>query len=217
MLEKFIPMFIIALMLSLFACTAQNSTEPNNNSSLLIYPPPSNGQTGENGYPISAPSEEARATAQAWYESLPKPTRKPISTRRTGVINSREEVERLPPRGIEIGDLWQGYINEQFVKVYVGRELPNYMAELNPEERHFGLVHVIWYGDSVVIQRVKTRYETGLLHIEEVAGNRLVLISDGFEDREPEKLYFDIEAAQFVSSLDEIVLPVLTPQATSYP
>lgn len=163
------------------------------------------------------PSHEIRETREAIFNTLPQATRRPTQAPRIGILNSGIEFAEQPPKGIDIENMWQGYINGNLIRVYAGHRIPNPQIENSNEKTDHGAIYIIRYQPSMTQNLVVTDHKTGTLYIEEATNNRLTLTSSGYGDQEPETLYFDIETAQFISSIDEIISPTPTPQPTTYP
>ena len=88
--------------------------------------------------------------------------------------------------------------------MYAGRLLPDNRTG-NSEITHHGAIYITTLLSNGEIEHYlrSTKGEIGTLSILNVNRNgRVTLVSDGYEEKTSDQLYFDIPALQFVSSLE---------------
>ena len=108
----------------------------------------------------------------------------PTETPALGILESGIFFEAHVPRHVRIENIWQGYMNDNLMRVYVGQYKPETRtaASIEPEGQ-FGALYVMtfWPDGKVETNLHITSEETGPLRIQEATEEFLIIGSTGTE------------------------------------
>jgi len=151
---------------------------------------------------------EIEQTRIAEYQAPSTPTPE------LGILRDGIYYEINLPRRVLVEDIWQGYVDGNLTRVYAGKLLPDNRTGESQETFH-GAIYVMTLLSGGEIQKSlhTTDEETGALRIIDVTGeDRLLLVSEGYQSNSSSEHYFDVQALQFVTSLEQTVEPTLQPE-----
>lgn len=140
---------------------------------------------------------EAEMTRIAILELTPPP---PTITPQLGILPPTHLAYQIQlPRQVLVENIWQGYINDNLSLVYAGQLWPDVRTGNQTITYHGVIAVTTSFADGTFRTKLYiTDDEVGSLTIQEVTQKgEMILISEGYQERASETIYFDLSSETF--------------------
>lgn len=205
----FLNLFLLTFFIGCSVAVEPSFTTPlPTNTSSNPYPAPTEQQAL--GYPAILDYSETRPPSPTLPAGYITPTTivitvnvavntpEPTPTLEVGIIEDIERFQNGTVRVVKTENVWQGFVNGKFTRVFVGQLFPDSRIPSQTLTYH-GAIYVVTYKESGAfnVSLHTTEAETGALRIvEALPGDRLKLVSAGYEALASQTFYFDLVTLQ---------------------